>query len=393
MKNLFSSGVIALAVGATLTGCQAETTESGLPTDFDFQETQEQAEPIDVISVWAPSSVASSLTGISSVFESEYGVEIQFTEIELAEIDSRLQTGNYPDVFFGTHSWTADLAESEAVSKLRTGILGDKIPEQLLEAFSYQGDSFGVPISEQHVALVCNSELVPEQPSIDDLQEIGLGVGLDSELGDPYHLYPFMSSFGLSLSDPQNTEFDSDSGYEYASWMSSQGSELFDLNSDYTSVLEAFNSEQIGCWLTGPWAIASIEPELMESLVIYPVPAAGNVDSSALVDVAGFFVAANSDDPVYANRLVLEYFTRNTSQVAVAKSLSGVPAVETDDELFSMFRESVINATPTPSSELMDQLWPLLGATQADLIRNDISSEEIWSGFVSELNALRSNQD
>jgi hypothetical protein len=90
---------------------------------------------------------------------------------------------------------------------------------------------------------------------------------------------------------------------------------------------------------------------------------------------------------------VLEYFTRNTSQVAVAKSLSGVPAVETDDELFSMFRESVINATPTPSSELMDQLWPLLGATQADLIRNDISSEEIWSGFVSELNALRSNQD
>lgn len=393
MKNFFSSGVIALALGASVTGCQAETTESGLPTDFDFQETQEQAEPIDVISIWAPSAVANSLTGISSVFESEYGVEIQFTEIELAEIQSRLQLGNYPDIFFGTHSWTPELAESGAVSKLSTGILGDKIPEQLLEAFSYQGDSFGVPMSEQHVALVCNSELVPEQPSIDELQEIGLGLGLDGELGDPYHLYPFMSSFGLSLSDPQSTEFDSDSGYEYASWMSSQGSELFDLNSDYSSALEAFNSEQIGCWLTGPWAIASIEPELMESLVVYPVPAAGNADSSALVDVAGFFVAANSDDPVYANRLVLEYFTRNTSQLAVAKSLSGVPAVETDDELFSMFRESAINATPTPSSELMDQLWPLLGATQADLIRNDISSEEIWSGFVSELDALRSNQD
>lgn len=387
MKNFFSSGVIALALGASVTGCQAETTESGLPTDFDFQETQEQAEPINVISIWAPSAVANSLTGISSVFESEYGVEIQFTEIELAEIQSRLQLGNYPDIFFGTHSWTPELAESGAVSKLSTGILGDKIPEQLLEAFSYQGDSFGVPMSEQHVALVCNSELVPEQPSIDELQEIGLGLGLDSELGDPYHLYPFMSSFGLSLSDPQSTEFDSDSGYEYASWMSSQGSELFDLNSDYSSALEAFNSEQIGCWLTGPWAIASIEPELMESLVVYPVPAAGNADSSALVDVAGFFVAANSDDPVYANRLVLEYFTRGTSQVAVAKSLSGVPAVETDDELFSMFRESVFNATPTPSSELMDQLWPLLGATQADLIRNDISSEEIWSGFVSELDA------
>jgi hypothetical protein len=80
-------------------------------------------------------------------------------------------------------------------------------------------------------------------------------------------------------------------------------------------------------------------------------------------------------------------------QIAVAKSLSGIPAVATDDEFLNMFSTTAINAIAAPESEFMDQLWPLLGATQADLLRNDISSEEIWSGFVSELDALKANQD
>lgn len=393
MKTKIAGSVAAMMLGLALTGCQAETTESGLPTEFDFSETQPETIPIEVITVWAPAAVSSSLSGVSSAFEDEYGVSIQFSNIELAEIQSRLAAGNYPDVFFGTHSWTADLVQSDVVARINTGVLGSRVPESLKAAFEFDGSTYGVPVSEQHVSLVCNSELVSEQPTISDLQELGLGLALDSELGDPYHLYPFMSSFGLGLENPEETEFEGDAGYEFANWMSQTGSELFDLESDYATVLAQFNAGEIGCWVTGPWALASIDEQLQDSIVVYPVPAAGNLESSALIDVAGFFVAKSSDDPIFANRLVLEAFTRSSSQLAVARSLSGIPVVETENELLSQFAASAVNSTPTPVSDFMDQLWPILGSTQAELIRNEDSSVEIWTRFVQQLDTLRSNQD
>lgn len=393
MKTRITGSLAAITLGLALTGCQPETTDSGLPTDFDFTETQSETIPIEVITVWAPAAVSSSLSGISGAFEDEYGVSIQFSNIELAEIQTRLAAGNYPDVFFGTHSWTADLVELGVISKINTGVLGSRVPESLKDAFEFEGSSYGVPVSEQHVSLVCNSELVPEQPDISDLQEVGLGLALDSQLGDPYHLYPFMSSFGLGLDNPEETEFESDAGYEFANWMTQTGSELFDLESDYASVLAQFNAGEIGCWMTGPWALESIDEQLEDSLVVYSVPSAGNLESSALIDVAGFFVTKSSDDPIFANRLVLEAFTRSSSQLAVARSLSGIPAVETENELLSQFAQTAINATPTPASDFMDQLWPILGSTQAELIRNEESSVEIWTRFVQQLDTLRSNQD
>jgi Maltose-binding periplasmic proteins/domains len=109
------------------------------------------------------------------------------------------------------------------------------------------------------------------------------------------------------------------------------------------------------------------------------------------VDVTGFFVSATSDDPVYANRLVLEYFASPSSQLAVARELTGIPAVQTEDEILSQFASTVENATPTPVSPLMDQLWPLLGSIQAELIRGERSSVEIWTEFLTSFESLRGN--
>lgn len=391
MKTKIAGSVAAMMLSLVLSGCQAETTESGLPQDFDFTEIEAESEPVEIVTIWAPQSVNESIRGITGAFEKEYEVSIQLTNIELSDMRGRLSSGVYPDIFFGSHAWTSELVESGIASKLNTGVLGQAVPESLNSAFMYEESSYGVAVSEQHVALLCNSELVEEQPSISDLQSIGLGVGLDPELGDPYHLHPFMSAFGLGLSNPDETDFSADSGFEFANWMTNTGSELFDLDSDYASVLNQFNSGEIGCWLTGPWAIASIDDSLRTSLAVYPVPSVGDFDASPLVDVAGFFVSSTSDDPVYANRLVLEYLTRPESQLAVARTLSGIPAVETADALLNEFSATVVNAIPTPSTPLMEQLWPLLGSTQAELIRNESSSVEIWTEFLAELDVLRGN--
>ena len=391
MRTNIVSGAAVIALSLALTGCQAETTESGLPQEFDFTETEPDAEPIQVVSIWAPAPVANALQDAAASFEQEYGVEVVFSDVDLVDIESRLQSGSTPDIFFGTHSWTTELVESGRVAKLNPGVLGGTVPDSLISAFEVDGSTYAVPVSEQHVALVCNSELVEEAPEFEDLERAGLGVGLDSQLADPYHLYPFMSSFGLSLENPEEVDLGTDEGFAFANWLSTVGSEVFDLNSDYASVLNNFNAGEIGCWLTGPWALSSISQQLQDSLVIYPVPEVGNNEASPLVDVAGVFVSATSDDPVYANRLVLEHFANPSSQLAVARALTGIPAVQTEDDILSQFGSTAENATPTPVTPLMDQLWPLLGSTQAELIRNERSSVEIWTEFLASFESLRGN--
>jgi arabinogalactan oligomer/maltooligosaccharide transport system substrate-binding protein len=391
MKSKIFGSALAIGIGLALSGCQPATTPSGLPEEFDFSETQPEVEETQIVTIWAPAAVTSSMQGISGAFEDEYGVVIQFSNVELEQIKSRIDAGNYPDIFFGTHSWTKELAAAGVVAKLSDGALGNIVPDQLKQAFRFEEDLFAVPVSEQHVALLCNSEIVQQQPDFDDLEEFGFGLALDPELGDPYHLYPFMSSFGLSLENLDENNFAEDAGFEFADWLAN--SELFDLESSYQQVVTRFNSGEIGCWLTGPWSLSQIDESIIDSLVVYSVPAAGDNDPVALIDVAGFFVAASSDDPVYANRLVMEYFTRSTSQLAVARSLSGIPAVETSDELLSQFAQTSANTLPTPASELIDQLWPVLGATQAELIRNERSSDEVWSEFLQELEVLVRNQN
>lgn len=392
MKIKIAGSAAFVAMSLLLSSCQSSTSPADLPEDFDFSQTQIETEDIQVVTIWAPEAVSSSLSGISGAFEDEYGVNIQFVNLELGEIKARLEAGDSPDIFFGSHTWTGELAEAGIIARLREGVLGDRVPAELIDAFSFNEDFYGVAVSEQHVALVCNSELIDQQPEISDLQEMGLGLALDGQLGDPYHLYPFMSSFGLGFED-LDAGFAEDAGFDYAEWMSTEGSELFALGEDYTTVLNKFNLEEIACWLTGPWALNAFTPELRDSLVIYPVPQVGDEPVSALVDAAGFFVAASSDDPVYANRLVFECFTRSSSQLAVARSLSGIPAVETDDELLSQFSLTLENATPTPAGDLVESLWPVLGSTQAELIRSEESSEQIWSEFLSKLDTLISKED
>ena len=134
MKSKIFGSALAIGIGLALSGCQPATTPSGLPEEFDFTETQPEVEETQIVTIWAPAAVTSSLQGISGAFEDEYGVVIQFSNVELEQIKSRIDAGNYPDIFFGTHSWTQELAAAGVVAKLSDGAFGNIVPDQLKQA-------------------------------------------------------------------------------------------------------------------------------------------------------------------------------------------------------------------------------------------------------------------
>src|SRR5690606_7325213 len=108
------------------------------------------------------------------------------------------------------------------------------------EAFTYEGQVYGVPYAIENIALVRNTDLVPEAAAdFDDMIAKGQAagtdyaflVGLDPEASDPYHLYPFQTSFGAPVFgtdasgsyDPADLQIGNDGGTAFAEWLSAQG--------------------------------------------------------------------------------------------------------------------------------------------------------------------------
>ncbi len=137
-----------------------------------------------------------------------------------------------------------------------------------------------------------NVDLVPEAPtSFDDMIAKGTAagvqypfvVGLDPANADPYHLYPFETSFGNSVFarnadgsyDGSQLSIGDEAGQAFAAWLGAQGAAgTINLNLTQDLSKEAFNSGQTPFILTGPWNVADAEAKGIK-IAVDPIPSAG----------------------------------------------------------------------------------------------------------------------
>ena len=119
-------------------------------------------------------------------------------------------TGDGPDIVVGAHDWIGELSTNGVLEPLRspTRTSSRRWP---IEAFTYDGTLYGVPYAVENIALIRNTDLVPEAPATfeemvqiatdykaqypDDPTQLGIAVQVGAE-GDPYHFQPILSAFG-----------------------------------------------------------------------------------------------------------------------------------------------------------------------------------------------------
>src|SRR5690606_2122291 len=120
-------------------------------------------------------------------------------------------------------------------------------------------------------------------------------VGLDPEAADPYHLYPFQTSFGAPVFgtaadgsyDAADLQIGNAGGQAFASWLAEQGAAGI-LNTNITGDLarENFNAGKAPFFLTGPWnAPSAVEAGL--NIVVDPIPSAGGQAAQPFAGVQG----------------------------------------------------------------------------------------------------------
>ena len=165
--------------------------------------------------IWADDTRQAVVEEIADTFAEENGITVAVQELEFGQIREQLSlaapAGDGPDIVIGAHDWLGELVTNGVLEPLDLSGIADGFQEVAVEAFTYDGQTYGLPYAVENIALVRNTDLVPEAPATfeemvqmatdykaqnaDDPTYQGLALQVGPE-GDGYHYQPILSAFG-----------------------------------------------------------------------------------------------------------------------------------------------------------------------------------------------------
>lgn len=397
-----------LAVGALLlTACGSDdaTAEGG------GEDTAPEA--TGSLTVWVDADRADVLQDAAADFTGDTGIDVELVQQDFADIDdqfvSQVPTGEGPDIAVGAHDWLGTLVTNGVVAPIELGDTADEFQDVALEAWTYEGNVYGLPYSIENIALLRNVELAPEAPETYE-EMISMGeeadaqypflVGLDPTEADPYHLYPFQMSFGAPVFgtdgdgayDPEDLQIGNDGGLDFAEWLAEQGAEgVLNTNIDGDLARENFVEGNSPFLLTGPWNSPAAQ-EAGIDLAVDAIPTPGDDQAQPFAGVQGFFLSSQSENVVAATTFLTEYVGSAEVQTALYEVGGRAPALTesfdaalADDEIVAGFGEVGAEAVPMPSTPEMGAVWEFWGTTQGAIINGEGDPVDLWEDMAEDI--------
>ncbi|WP_343920441.1 maltose ABC transporter substrate-binding protein, partial [Agrococcus citreus] len=387
------AGVGALAL--TLAACSGG---GGTPAPS-ATETAAAPEGGGELVIWMDQNRNDALTDVIAAFEAETGTTVEIVIKDFANIDDDLTTqassGEGPDVIVGAHDWIGKLVTNGVIAPVELGDIAGDFEEVSIEAMTYEGSVYGVPVSIENLALVRNTALAPEAPATwDDLVSTGeaavsagdaefpLLVGIDPNNADPYHLYPLQASFGgpvFGMNDdgsynPDDLQLGNEGNVQFASALAEWGQQgIINLNISQDIAKEQFASGASPYTITGPWNLEFFQEAGVE-YGISEIPSAGDQPATPFVGVQGFMVSAYANNPIVANQFLTEYIAGEEAQTAIFETGQRAPALSSafdaaqSNEDVAAFGAVGAEGVPMPNIPEMDALWTDWGTTEAQII-------------------------
>jgi arabinogalactan oligomer / maltooligosaccharide transport system substrate-binding protein len=356
------------------------------PADTPVPTPAPVATPVADISlrIWADDTRAPVLEQVGADFEAEYGVRVIVEILAFGDIRDQLRiagpAGEGPDIIIGAHDWLGELVESGLLMPLDLAGRENQFLEPAIQAFTYDGELYGLPYAIENVALFRNPDLVPEAPETwdevveiaEELADEGL-YGFLMQQGDPYHFFPIQTAFGGYVfgQNPDGTYDASDVGIdspgsiaaaEWLGMMVEEGYMLADVGWDDMHTL--FEEGRVGMIITGPWALPRIE----ESGVPYAISRIPGQTEPArpFLGAQGFMISAFSEEPLLAEIFLTEFVaTEETMQRiydADPRPNAFIPVYEgIEEEDLIGFGEAGEDALPMPAIPEMSAVWSAWG--------------------------------
>src|SRR4051812_1152965 len=296
------------------------------------------------------------------------------------KISAAVPRGKGPDVFIFAQDrlggWVAAGNTVEPLDFFLDASTKGRYLKATLDAMTYQGTTYGLPLDFKVITMIYNKKLVPAPPkttaeleaTAKKLTNAGSGkFGLAYAYSDFYYHAALMNGFGggvfgpnrkPTLNSPQNV-----ASLDYLlKW---QGMGFLPAEPSTALITSLFNGGKAAMVFSGPWFLGEIARGVDYGLAPLPtISEAGNKPIRPWITVEGVYVAAPSKSKDAAYELA-KYLTDVPAAKVLALEGRQTPAnkaVYADsqvaaDPILKAFRQQVDVAVPMPNLPEMSMVW------------------------------------
>jgi arabinogalactan oligomer/maltooligosaccharide transport system substrate-binding protein len=352
--------------------------------------------------IWADDKRAEVLKSFKDKFEKDNGVTVDVQAIskdQQTTFVTASQQGSGPDVMVGAHDWIGNLVQNGAIDPIQiTDAQKTSFPDVAIKAVTFGGQVYGMPYAIENIALIRNTELVPNAPAtIEELISTGKALkaaGKASEilclqsgqLGDAYHIYPlYTSGGGYLFGTKANGDYDpkdlgvgkpgSIAAFQKIAALGEKGEGALKRAIEGGNSIATFTGKKCAFLVSGPWAVTDIKKANMH-YDISPIPGfTGGKPAQPFVGVQAFYVAAKGKNKALAQEFVTNYLTKPELAVALYNAEPRPPAltaaleqVKANDADLAKFLDAGKGGAVLPAIPEMATIWEPFGKAEAAII-------------------------
>ncbi len=363
------------------------------------------------LTVWVDANREPVLKEAAADFKKQSGVDVKLVIKDFSKIQEdflkQVPTGKGPDITIGAHDWLGNLVNNGVVQPVELGDKAADFQDVAINAMSYEGKTYGVPYATENLALLRNKKLADKAPAtFDEMIAQGKKAGTEfpflvqvSEVGDPFHLYPFQTSFGAPVFgtddkgayNPKDLQIGNEGGQEFAKWLAEQGKAgTLKTSVDADIAKEKFVSGDSPFLLTGPWNVDAVKKAKID-LAIDPIPSAGGKDAQPFVAVQGFFVSSKTENLLAATEFLTNYIGTPEVQTKLYEVGNRPPAnkqafeAAKADEAIAAFGAVGENGVPMPNIPEMAAVWEFWGVAEAEIINGKADPVKRWKQMTADI--------
>lgn len=376
---------------------------------------QEPAAPVEDtgarLVIWADDTRSAILSELAADFKAQYGVTLVVEEV--ANIRDQFTiaapAGEGPDITLVPHDQAGSMVASGLLAPIDLGPKAGLFEPKALEAFTFDGELYGMPYATENLGFFYNTELVPVPPKTwDEVYQIGKQLQAEGKVtyglsvsGTTYDIYPLQTAFGGYIFgkdsagnwNPNDLGLDSPGMIAAVQWLQDRVNEGFISDStDWDTAHVLFETGETPFIMAGPWALERIRKSgVPYAITNFPAGPAG--EGYPFSGVQGFIINAFSKNVLLAEAFLTEFVATEDVMrklyIAGNRPSAFTPVLETSEDAdLQALGEAGANASPMPAIPEMGSVWGSWNDGVVLAMQNQQSAAESMANAAAQVRAI-----
>ncbi|MBL8346503.1 MAG: extracellular solute-binding protein [Rubrivivax sp.] len=332
------------------------------------------------------------------------------------KISAAVPRGKGPDVFIYAQDrlggWIEAGKTVEPIDFFVDKATRDRLLPGMIDAMTYKGGVYGLPINYKMPTLIYNKDLVKAPPKTTD-EMVKLAKTLTNTASGRYGLAywytnfyfhsALMNAFGGAVFDKDgklilNSPATIASLNQMMTWYKKDG--VLPTEPGEALIASMFNEGKAAMVINGPWFVGDIDKKINVGFALLPMVDAAKKPMRPWMTIEGAYIAASSTQKEVAYELV-KYLTSEEAGLILAlegrqlhtnKAIYNNPKVS-GDPVLKAFRDQLDQAVPMPNRPEMTMVWSPVTTAMNKIVKGNATVEAALkeaSGSIQDgINALR----